>query len=145
MTVKKESEPVQNNTRGLIAVLIGLGGLCWILWQAQANSTETLERLTNQRLDLMEARVTEAIAHMRQDSHPVSKEWHKNLQGQITDNRSAAEDDNKRELEDAGKDEQMTEKLREIETQFRHMDRFIQLLWQRVYSEPLPNPPPRSD
>lgn len=32
------------------------------------------------------------------------------------------------------------QKLLEVETQFRHQDRLIQLLWQRTYQEPLPNP-----
>ncbi len=32
------------------------------------------------------------------------------------------------------------QKLLEVETQFRHTDRLIQLLWQRTYNEPLPNP-----
>lgn len=32
------------------------------------------------------------------------------------------------------------QQLLEVETQFRHQDRLIQLLWQRTYQEPLPNP-----
>jgi hypothetical protein len=37
------------------------------------------------------------------------------------------------------------ESMREVETQFLHMDRLIQLLWNRVYAEPLPNPLPRRE
>ena len=31
------------------------------------------------------------------------------------------------------------EKMKEIETQFRHQDRLQRLLWNRVYEEPLPD------
>ena len=32
----------------------------------------------------------------------------------------------------------LEQQLREVETQFRHQDRLIRLLWQRIYQEPMP-------
>lgn len=122
----------------------------WMLWQAQSSRTETLERLTNQRLVLLEQRIEEAHHHAVSPAHPVATERLAAVKTEIDTIRTRMREDDARELNDIDKRSEtltniarQSEILREIETQFRHMDRLIQLLWQRVYQEPLPNPPER--
>lgn len=153
-----------NSNKSMITVVViiaTISGLGWMVWQAQASrtsaledsqtsKTETLERLTNQRLALMEGRLVEAHEHASLSAHPVAVERQKALEAQIgavkemlqaqvdSMSREMAED-NKRELADAGNDDRVNEMLNEIETQFRNLFRFVQLLWQEQRGEPLPD------
>lgn len=140
------------NGRGTIAMLscgiiIALVGTVW----AQLGSRiGTLERLTNQRLASME----DGLAVDRVDNPIRHTEAISTLQLEVSRNDARSEE-RKQETVHSLQDHEginghpfvvtrvtaMEEKLIEVETQFRHLDRFIQLLWQRTYDEPLPNPP----
>ena len=142
------------NGKGAVAVMsvVTLAAFGWMLWQGQNSSTETLERLTNQRLGAMEKEIHAPVD--RSDNPIRHTEAINTLQGMVHQNDNRSEERRQEtiaslrehELIDghpktATKLTAMEEKLIEVETQFRHMDRLIQLLWQRVYDEPLPNPP----
>ncbi len=142
------------NGKGAVAVMsvVTLAAFGWMLWQGQNSSTETLERLTNQRLSAMEKEVHVSID--REDNPIRHTEAIKTLQEMVHKNDDRSEERRQEtiaslrehELIDghpkaATKLTAIEENLIEVETQFRHMDRLIQLLWQRVYDEPLPNPP----
>lgn len=133
---------------GGIMAIGALATFGWMLWQSQSSSTNTLERLTNQRVQNVENSIAIVNAHLDKinthalsPAHPVAIEWNKAFQREIEELRERMREDDQRELADAGKSERINEQLREIETQFRHMDRLIQLLWHRVYDEPLPDSP----
>ena len=61
---------------GGLAVAGALATFAWMLWQAQSSRTETLERLTNQRMKLIETGIKNMQEHMSVPSHSVAKEWH---------------------------------------------------------------------
>ncbi len=168
-----------------VVMFAAIAGVGWMVWQAQnarvsaledsqTSKTETLERLTNQRLALMEERLVEAhdnveasratavkLAFMEErlaeahkhaglDAHPVAAEKYEALKSQIEAVRQMLQaqidvgtrerdEDNKRELVDAGNDDRVLEMLNEVETQLRNLFRFVQLLWQDQRGEPLPN------
>jgi hypothetical protein len=128
---------------GLMAVG-AIATFCFMLWQAQASNVDTLRLLTEQRLDLADARIDKMSTHIAAEAHPVAAKWNKQLHNEIEIIRGFMREDDIRRLADAGDMKQMREALRGIETQFRNVDRFLQLLWQRVYKEPLPNPPERN-
>jgi len=44
----------------------------WMLWQSQSSRSDTLERLTNQRLDLIENRIAKFEHHIRDPAHSVA-------------------------------------------------------------------------
>lgn len=140
MPIEKNSSNGAKAFVGAMAVAT-LATFGWMLWQAQSSATTTLERLTNQRLSLMENVISDLAEHSRAPAHPVAEERYHGIQRELTAIRVLMHEDDVRELADVGDTKAMTEKLREIETQFRHIDQFVQLLWQRVYAEPLPNPP----
>tara|TARA_Y100000310_G_scaffold198032_1_gene198058 strand:+ start:233 stop:667 length:435 start_codon:yes stop_codon:yes gene_type:complete len=128
---------------GGLAAVAALATFAWMLWQAQSSRTETLERLTNQRMDLIDERVQNMHSHMGLEAHSVAKEWHTQVRNEIGTIQGMMRDDNEEDHKTTAHMERQREALREVETQFAHMDRLIQLLWQRVYEEPLPNPPPK--
>jgi len=168
---------------GGVMACLALATLTWMLWQAQNSSTDTLERLTNQRLKAVEKQLAyldehtrqvtnqrlEAVEsqlvyldehtrlvtnhrlevvekqyahfeqHVEQDGHPVQVEKGKRVDERIASMLHDMRQDNIREIKDSEIRGKLMEMLREIETQFRHVHRLVQLLWQRVYEEPLPN------
>lgn len=116
-----------------------------IVETSQSSSLKLLKEVTNQRLDTLDGQYDKLLHHNDQPAHAVAVEWNKALADKLADIKDQMHEDDVRELSDAGEFERFNEQLREIETQFRNMDRFIQLLWQRVYEEPLPNPPARRE
>tara|TARA_Y100000310_G_C20659998_1_gene804188 strand:- start:1210 stop:1635 length:426 start_codon:yes stop_codon:yes gene_type:complete len=128
---------------GGLAAVAALATFAWMLWQAQSSRTETLERLTNQRMDLIDERIQNMHSHMSLEAHSVAREWHRQVRSEMDTISHSMREDNEADHEVVGHMERQREALREVETQFAHMDRLIQLLWQRVYNEPLPNPPPK--
>ena len=153
------------NGKGASALLsLGLVGT-WVfmLWQAQgtnvatleksqSKSVATLERLTNQRLEGMERIIYAPVD--REDNPIRHTEAIKTLLVEVERNNTRSEERRQEMLAALREHEELNghpeaqsrlvaqeEKLVEVETQFRHLDRFVQLLWQRVYNEPLPNPP----
>lgn len=109
--------------------------------QSLTNSIATLRQLNDQRFDLIASQLSHAHDHERSDAHPVAAERLKAAWAAIVEIRRLMHEDDVSELSDAGSIERIREKLLEVETQFRHLDRLIQLLWEMVYGKPLPNPP----
>ena len=147
-------EGTTKNGKGAVAVMsvVTMAMFGWMLWQGQNASTQTLERLTNQRLGAMETTINRPID--RADNPIRHTEAINELQTQALRN-DVRSDERRQELINELQTHRdveghptvvtglaaMQEKLVEVETQFRHLDRLIQLLWQRTYDEPLPNPP----
>lgn len=120
--------------------------------ESATKSVATLERLTNQRLVAMETIVNAPID--REDNPIRHTEAINTLQGDVDKNDTRSEERRQETVASLKEHESIDghpksamkltaieEKLIEVETQFRNLDRFVQLLWQRTYDEPLPNPP----
>lgn len=139
-----------------VALIVAMLGMVWSSLDSGtgrvADSVATLERLTDQRLAAMEAVIYRPVDRI---DHPIKHT--ESISTLQTDVRHADQRSEERRQEMMHELQAHTnieghphvvtglaaieEKLVEVETQFRHLDRLIQLLWQRTYGEPLPNPP----
>lgn len=141
---------MEKNNKGYMAMasLAVIVSLVALVWKSQSSKMETLERVTNQRLAIIEQ-------HTNKNDHPIwQTEAIKSIKEDVLHNDHRSKERRQEMLEALQNHEEINghpfvvtkftsleEKLIEVETQFRHLDRFIQLLWQRTYNEPLPNPP----
>lgn len=113
------------------AIIASTGLIATVIFTTAQNMDTKLKSTTEllvQRIESLERQIVNANLGSRERRAAVGKELdnHKNETGHPLAMNSITA---------------IEQKLLEVETQFKHHSQLISLLWQRTYTEPLPNPP----